>query len=99
MIESAIDLGVDGNKVVLTVDLKSMARIIEQRSIGAPQFLSETRECNAHPATIEIAAVDDLEAEATQLIGHVISIVATVTKQWALAYAAFPMTSATRPSA
>ncbi len=58
-----------------------MARIIEQRDVGALDLAAEALDCDVHRRLVEIelgAAADQSEAEARQRLGHQGGIVARI---------------------
>ena len=62
-----LELGVDGNEIVPAADLHAVAGIEEQREVGARfELAAERANPVLHPAPVEIAAFDHVEAERPQ---------------------------------
>ena len=73
-----VETGIDRGDVVLPRHLQAMAGIEEQRHVGAAQGLLERADGLLGGGPVEVASLDDLEAETSQRHRHAAGIVGRI---------------------
>jgi hypothetical protein len=77
---AVIELQIDGNQIVLTVDLQSVSRIVDKARVGAPKTLGKAAERCLHRRPVEIAAIYHGKAQSLELFGNIVGIISAVAK-------------------
>lgn len=66
----AVDVGVDGREVVLPFELQAVAGVEDECSAAGLDFAAKFAVDRTNLAGFEVFALDDVKAEAAQLVGH-----------------------------